>query len=69
MKTCEECKWYGKGSWIHQTSKCKRHVPIVIPNPKYEKSIDEQIALTMWPLAVGPCGDFEEKIDTESEVE
>lgn len=62
MKTCEDCKWYGKtGLWVHQSSKCMRHAPIVIANPCFRKGQDEQVALTMWPHATGPCGDFEVK--------
>lgn len=61
MKTCEDCKWYGKGHWIHQTSKCVRHAPIVMPNPNFEKGRDESISVTMWPYATGLCGDFEVK--------
>lgn len=61
MKTCEDCKWNGKtGLWIHQTSKCMRHAPVVMPNPYFEKGRNESVSVTMWPFAIGPCGDFEE---------
>lgn len=62
MKTCEDCKWNGKtGLCRHQTSKCMRHAPVVTPNPNFRNGFDETISLTIWPVAVGPCGDFEPK--------
>jgi hypothetical protein len=47
-----ECKW----SW---GTLCKRHAPVVIPNPNFNKDRDQRITLTEYPNSRCPCGDFE----------
>ena len=52
-----KCKWYSEepcGDF------CKRHAPIVMSNPNFYKNSDQRSALTEFPEAMCPCGDFEE---------
>lgn len=39
---------------------CRRHAPIVIENPHYDKDSDPNETLTRYPSAKCLCGDFEE---------
>ncbi len=54
----DECKYF-----VYRTNDCRRHAPIVIANPKYLKGSDQRVALTVYPDAHCPCGDFEPKKD------
>ena len=53
-----KCKWWHKECYGEF---CKRHAPIVIPNPNFCKDNDRRAELTCFPEALCPCGDIDEQ--------
>jgi len=64
----EVCKWHDDN--IGRGGVCKRHAPIVVPNPRCDVTpetlqnhnyTDGNVVLTRYPDALCPCGDYKDR--------
>lgn len=57
----KRCKWFDN----YRVEICRRHAPIIMANPNFDKGRDQRVKLTEFPDADCPCGDYEPGLSNE----